>query len=69
MRNFGCSAVGGVEWDEVEEEEKKMLEWEREAQGKLGCSACSQEGRRGFAIVACTAQGDWMVLPRGRLPM
>ena len=69
MRNFGCSAVGGVEWDEVEEEEKKMLEWEREAQGKLGCSACLQEGRRGFAMDACTAQGDWMVLPRGRLPM
>ena len=34
MRNFDCSAVGGVEWDEVEEEEKKMLEWERKVQGK-----------------------------------
>ena len=67
MRNFGCSAVGGVEWDEVEEEEKKMLEWE--VQGKLGCSACLQEGRRGFAMDACTAQGDWRILPRGRLPM
>ena len=69
MKNFDCSAVGGVEWDEVEEEEKKMLEWERVVQGKLGCFVCWQEGRRGFAMDACMVQRDWMVLPQGRLPM
>ena len=68
MRNFGCTAVGGPEWDEVEKKKRRM-EWERGVQGRLECSAYWQEEKRGFVVDACMAQVDWRVLLQERLPL
>ena len=40
----------------------KWMEWERGVQGRLECSACWPEEKRGFGVDACKAQGDWRVL-------
>ena len=61
MRN--CIVVDAGESGEVEEGEKmKWMERERGVQGKLECSACWQEEKKGFVVDACKAQGDWRVL-------
>ena len=69
MRN--CIVVDAGESGEVEEVEKmKWMERERGGQGRLECSACWQEERRGFGVDACKARGDWRVLLlQERLPL
>ena len=42
----------------------KRMGQERGVRGKLECSACWQEEKRGFVADACKAQGDWRVLLR-----
>ena len=61
MRN--CTVeVAGESGAEEEGEKMKLMEWERGVLGRLQCSACWQEERRGFVVDACKAQGDLRLL-------
>ena len=50
------------ESSEAEVKMKRMGQ-ERGVRGKLECSACWQEEKKGFEVDACKAHGDWRVLP------